>query len=77
MDYPWLKEYKIVGIPETLEPYPDEPAHFFLDKAAREHPRVGCVQLGLEMTYPEIKDQADRLADGLAAMGVEKGDISG
>jgi long-chain acyl-CoA synthetase len=74
MDYPWLKEYKIVGIPETLEPYPDEPAHFFLDRAAREHPRIGCVQLGLEITYPEIKDQADRLANGLAAMGVEKGD---
>ncbi len=74
MDYPWLKEYRIVKIPETLEPYPDEPTHFLLDKAAREHSRMGCVQLGLEITYPELKDHANRLASALAAMGVEKGD---
>lgn len=74
MDYPWLKEYKIVDIQETLEPYPDEPSHYFLDKAASESPRMGCVQLGLELTYREVKEQADRLANALAAMGVEKGD---
>jgi len=74
MDYPWFKEYKTVGIPESLEPYPNEPTHYFLDLAAEKRPRLGCVQLGLEMTYPELKDHANRLASALAAMGVEKGD---
>jgi len=74
MEYPWYKEYEICGIPRTLEPYPDEPTHYFLDRAAEEYPHIGCVQMGLEMPYPEVKDHADRLANALAAMGVEKGD---
>jgi len=71
---PWFKEYKVCGIPETLEPYPEEPTHFFLDIAARDFPRMGCVQMGLEVSYSELKEHADRLANALAAMGVEKGD---
>ncbi len=74
MDYPWFKEYKVCGIPETLEPYPDEPTHFFLDNVASKYPKLGCYQLGLEISYPELKDHADRLANALASMGVEKGD---
>lgn len=74
MDYPWFKEYRIVGIPQTLQPYPNEPTHYFLDQAAEKKPRMGCVQLGMEITYPELKDHADRLANALAGMGVEKGD---
>ena len=74
MDYPWFKEYKVCGIPQTLEPYPEEPTHFFLDRAARDYPRMGCVQSGLEISYPEVKEHADKLANALAAMGVEKGD---
>jgi long-chain acyl-CoA synthetase len=74
MDYPWFKEYETVGIPRTLEPYPNEPAHFFLDQAAEKRPRLGCVQLGLEITYPELRDHANRLANALAAMEVGKGD---
>lgn len=71
---PWFKEYKVCGIPETLEPYPEEPTHFFLDRAAKDFPRMGCVQMGLEVSYPELKDHAERLANALAAMGVEKED---
>jgi len=74
MDYPWFKEYEIVGIPKTLQPYPDEPSHYFLDMAAEKVPHLGCVQLGLEITYPELKEHADRLSNALAGMGVEKGD---
>jgi acyl-CoA synthetase (AMP-forming)/AMP-acid ligase II len=74
MEYPWFKEYRVCGIPETLEPYPDKPTHFFLDNAASKYPKMGCFQLGLEVTYGELKDHADRLANALAAMGVEKGD---
>ena len=74
MEYPWFEEYKVCGIPKTLEPYPDEPTHFFLDRAAEKFPKMGCVQLGLEISYPELKEHAERLANALAAMGVEKGD---
>jgi len=74
MDYPWFKEYRIVGIPQSLQPYPDEPTHYLLDQAARKKPRMGCVQLGMEISYPDIKDHAERLANALASMGVEKGD---
>jgi acyl-CoA synthetase (AMP-forming)/AMP-acid ligase II len=74
MDYPWYGEYKVCSIPETLEPYPDEPTHYFLDRAAELYPKIGCVQMGLEFPYPKVKEHADRLANALASMGVEKGD---
>ncbi|MDY6793703.1 MAG: AMP-binding protein [Actinomycetota bacterium] len=74
MELPWFSEYKICSIPRTLEPYPDKPTHYFLDLAAEKYNRVGCVQLDLEMTYSEVKDHADRLANALAARGIEKGD---
>ncbi len=73
MDYPWFKEYKIVGIPRSLQPYPHQPSHYLLDRAAKEKPRMGCVQLGMEISYPEVKDHAERLANALASMGVTKG----
>jgi len=71
---PWLKEYKIYGIPETLEPFPDAPVFDLLDSAAKKHRKMGCVQLGKEMKYPEIKEHADRLATAFADLGVRKGD---
>jgi acyl-CoA synthetase (AMP-forming)/AMP-acid ligase II len=71
---PWLEEYKVFGIPRTLKPYPQKPAFWFLDEAARKYRKMGLVQLGLEMRYPEVKDKAERLANALASMGVEKGD---
>jgi long-chain acyl-CoA synthetase len=74
MEYPWFEEYKTCGIPFSLEPYPDEPSHFFIDRAACHFPRMGCVQLGLELPYPEVRRQADRLAGALAGMGIGKGD---
>jgi acyl-CoA synthetase (AMP-forming)/AMP-acid ligase II len=74
MEKPWFKEYEVCGIPKTLEPYPDYPTHYFLDRVAEKYPRIGCVQLGLEMSYPEVKEHADRLANALASMGVQKGD---
>lgn len=74
MEYPWFKEYDLCGIPRTLEPYPNIPTHGFLDEAAVKYPKMGCVQLGLEMTYAEVKEHADRLANALADMGVGKGE---
>lgn len=74
MDMPWLEEYRAVGIPTTLEPYPEVPTHHFLDHAAEKYPKMGCVQLGLELSYGELKEKADRLAKALHELGVNKGD---
>jgi acyl-CoA synthetase (AMP-forming)/AMP-acid ligase II len=74
MQFPWFSEYKTCGIPETLEPYPNEPTHFLVDRAARQFPKMSCVQLGLELSYAELKEHADKLANALAGMGIEKGD---
>ncbi len=74
MEYPWFGVYKTCGIPFSMEPYPDEPSHWFVDRAAREFPKMGCVQLGLDLSYREIKELADRLANALAGMGIRKGD---
>lgn len=74
MEAPWLQEYRAVGIPESLEPYPEVPTHHFLDRAASSYPGMGCVQLGVELSYQEIKEKADRLANALWDLGVNKGD---
>ncbi len=71
---PWFKEYKIFGIPETLAPYPDKPVGAILDEAAREYKNTGVIQNNFKMTYPEVKEHADRLATALAAKGLKKGD---
>lgn len=71
---PWRKEYTVFGIPETFEPYPNQPAFDILDKAARAYKRTGAIQYNFKMTYPQLKDHADRLATAFAAMGLKKND---
>lgn len=71
---PWLKEYKVFGIPETLAPYPEKSVGDILDDTARKFTKTGLIQNNFKITYPEVKDQVDRLAAGLAAMGLVKGD---
>ena len=70
---PWFEEYEQFGIPRTLEPYPDEPAHRFLYRAAEEHPDQGLIQLGRKYPYPDVVEDVDRLATALRERGVEKG----
>jgi len=74
MQDPWLEEYRLCGIPETLEPYPDVPTHWLLDRASRESPRLRCVQPGVELTYAELGVLSLRLASALASLGIGKGD---
>jgi long-chain acyl-CoA synthetase len=74
MEPPWLKEYELCGIPKTLEPYPDVPTHWFVERAAETVPRMVCAQPGLELTYAEIRELSLRLAAALAALGIAKGD---
>ena len=33
---PWSREYRILGIPNTLDPYPEAPAYDILDQAAQQ-----------------------------------------
>ncbi len=71
---PWFAEFKVLGIPQSLEPYPLIPTHALLDQAAEKHKKMGFVQLGYEMNYPKAKENAERLANALSEMGVMKGD---
>jgi len=71
---PWLKEYSVFGIPESFKPYPDKPVYDMLYKAAEKHRKQGLIQMDYMMTYPEVKDHADRLATALHNMGLKKGD---
>ena len=72
--YPWYREYRVLGIPESLEPYPTQPVHHILYEAARKYANMGLVQKSRMMTYPELKDCADRLATAFVRMGLRKGD---
>lgn len=70
---PWLREYEEFGIPETLEPYPDDPVHRLLYDTAQEHPEQGVVQHGTKFTYPDLVEDAERLATALRERGITKG----
>ena len=72
-DKPWFREYDSFGVPETLEPYPDQPVHQLLYDTAESHPDQGLVQLGQKYEYPELVDHVDSLATALRERGVEKG----
>lgn len=73
-DFPWLKEYRVFGIPETFKPYPDQPAYDILYNTAEKYKNQGLIQMDYMMTYPQVKDHVDRLATALHNMGLKKGD---
>jgi long-chain acyl-CoA synthetase len=73
-DLPWFKEYKVIGMPKTFKPYPDQPAHDILYQTAKKYKNQGLIQLDYMMTYPEVQDHVDRLATALYNMGLRKGD---
>lgn len=72
-DRPWLKKYDH-GVPYRLE-IPPVPLYKFLEDAAKasgDHPCT--VFKGRAVSYAEMNELTDRLAAGLAAQGVKKGD---
>jgi len=71
---PWLKEYRIIGIPASFKPYPDEPVYHTLYRTAEKYKKQGLIQMDYMMTYPDVKDHADRLATAMCNMGLKKGD---
>ncbi|MDZ4131997.1 MAG: AMP-binding protein, partial [Dethiobacteria bacterium] len=76
-DKPWLDSYMMgpYKLDRTLEPYPEVPLFSALDNAAEKYPRQTAILfLERELKYKELKEQVDRLAAGLAGMGVNKSD---
>ena len=75
-DRPWFKFYD-PGVPKSID-YPKVPLFYLLEEAARQHPDTPCtIFKGAKITYREMNDLTDRLAGGLAELGVKKGDRVG
>ncbi len=75
-DRPWLKYYD-EGVPATID-YPPVPLFYFLEEAARKFPNNPCtIFKGAVVTYKEMNEITDRLAAGLAEVGIKKGDRVG
>ena len=75
-DFPWRKNYD-EGVPHTLE-YPQVPLFHFLEEVARKNPEAACtIFKSARISYGEMNAITDRLAAGLASLGVKKGDRVG
>ncbi len=69
----WFKHYD-PGIPQQVD-IPSTTVHQILQDTARQHPdRVCTIFKGAELSFAEMDALTDRLAAGLAARGVKKGD---
>src|SRR5262245_11564182 len=76
-DRPWLNYYDR-NVPRTLAPYPSKPAYAFLEEAAAQWPERPCaIFKGHTVSFREMNALTDRMAAGLAALGVKKGDRVG
>lgn len=68
---PWLQHYD-PGVPHVAQ-FEDVPVPQFLERTAASHPdTTALVFLNGRLSYRELKDQVDRLATALAALGVAK-----
>ena len=75
-DRPWLNNYD-AGVPQTID-YPAIPLFDLLSQAAEKYPEAACtIFKGARITYPEMDLITDRLAAGLASIGIKKGDRVG
>ena len=78
MEKVWLKHYE-KGVPTSLT-YPDVPMHYFLEQSATKFPNNPATIFGngssldARLTFAQLDEQSNRLANALAAMGVKKGD---
>lgn len=73
---PWLRRYD-PGVPQTID-YPSVPLFQLLTDSARKYPNTPCtIFKGAEITYREMDELTDRLAAGLAELGIKKGDRIG
>ena len=75
-DKPWLKRYDS-GVPYTID-YPPVPVYYFLEESARKYPDSPCtIFKGAKISFREMNELTDRLAAGLASLGIKKGDRVG
>lgn len=75
-DRPWLEHYD-EGVPAHID-YPDVPLFHFLEEGAKNFPDTPCtIFKGATISYREMDALTDRLAAGLAELGVKKGDRVG
>lgn len=73
---PWLSHYD-PGVPASIE-YPQEPLFAILEETAKTIPDQPCtIFQGKAVSYREMNALSDRLAAGLVALGVRKGDRVG
>ncbi len=73
---PWLNNYD-EGVPLHID-YPEIPLFKLLSEAAKKYPESACtIFKGAQISYPEMDEITDRLAAGLASIGVSKGDRVG
>lgn len=73
---PWLEHYD-EGVPVHID-YPDVPLFYFLEEAAKKYADTPCtIFKGATISYREMDAITDRLAAGLAELGVTKGDRVG
>lgn len=70
---PWFQHYPS-DIPETIN-YDEKPLHQFLIESAERIPEKKALNfLGKEMTFKEVLQQAQKLANYLQSLGLKKGD---
>jgi long-chain acyl-CoA synthetase len=75
-EHPWLKQYD-QGVPFHID-YPPVPLFYLLEESAKKYPDSPCtIFKGAKITYKEMDELTDRLAAGLAELGVKKGDRVG
>lgn len=73
---PWLKRYD-EGVPHHID-YPQKSLVYLLEQAAEKYPNTACtIFKGARISYQEMNRLTDRLAAGLASLGVKKGDRVG
>jgi long-chain acyl-CoA synthetase len=69
----WFQHYD-EGVPPDIE-VPEVPLHRFLENTARKYPsQAATIFKGARLGYAELNDLTDRLAAGLAARGLQRGD---
>lgn len=78
---PWLKSYPS-DVPHSLAPYRERPVWSLLEDSAEKYPDSPAVAfpvapMARRLTYLQLKEEAERFAGAMAAMGVGKGDRVG
>ena len=75
-DRPWYQHYD-KGVPRTID-YPQVPIFHFLEESAQNYPNSPCTLFkGARISFREMDEITNRLAAGLASLGVKKGDRVG